>query len=102
MNKKFILTFASCVTVLDWILILVRLLCFPDHFSGAPPAGGLEIIVASILWVLAFPLVLWTLLVEGDPPSFFFSCTFLFFLAGIIWGLVIDKLKRWKNQRITA
>ena len=98
MNKKFIITFASFIILLDWILVLV-LQCCPDHYLPTdPPPGPIELSAGYALLVLAFPLLPVVYFLKGDPPCFPVSGTLLFFLGGLVWGAAADRLRMWRQR----
>ena len=102
MNKKFIIAFACCATVVDWILLFILVGCFDDQFPGDPPPGIFQMAISGVLLVLGFPVYIVSFLLKRDPPYFFASCTFLFFLGGIVWGMIVEKFMQWKRRHTVS
>jgi hypothetical protein len=101
-NKKFIFALAGCIAFLDWVLFLVLVFFFDDHFNTDPPPGLIENTIGYTLWVLGFPVGLVAYFLNGDPPYFFVSGTLLFFLGGIVWGIIIERCRFWMRRGIDS
>ena len=98
-NKKFILSVAVPTAFAEWILFAL-LLFFDDHFPGNPPPGALELVITYSFMILAFPLAIYSRLVDG-PSNEFFALVVFFLLTlagGLCWGVAVERLRAFVSH----
>ncbi|SPE55735.1 exported hypothetical protein [Verrucomicrobia bacterium] len=102
MNKKFLLTTALGLTLLNWVLFFAIFFYFPD----LPPPGPVQSAMIGMLKGTGFPLVQLLIRFEGDPPWFYLSVPAMLLINGLIWAIALEAMRhlirRWSRHRAQA
>lgn len=101
MNRELVINATLGLMLLDWSLFLVILFWFPD----LPPPGFIQRVMINTLFVLTFPLILGILLLNHDPPYFYFTMGVLFLCSALIWAVALERLlhlfRRWMASPVS-